>query len=301
MKINLIIILTLFTAWKSFGQQEGHFTQFTDNQLSVNPAYAGSNGLLNATAIHREQWVGFKGAPKTSTFSFHSPLNYESVGLGMTVVSDQIGPLTQNMIYSDFSYSLKFSNQSRLSFGIKAGINVITLNTSTLNTTEENDPNLSKDTRNQVNPNIGFGMYYKSKNWFIGASSPKLFQNSYDGTSLNLEKRHFFMNTGAVFTLNPTWKLRPVAQVKMTEGAPLSLDISLTGIYNESIYIGSMYRLNAATGIFLQFQVAPALRIGIATELGLTAIRKYNDGTYEVMLSYDIARKKSGIKSPRYF
>ena len=109
------------------------------------------------------------------------------------------------------------------------------------------------------------------------------------------------MNTGAVFTLNPTWKLRPVAQVKMTEGAPLSLDISLTGIYNESIYIGSMYRLNAATGIFLQFQVAPTLRIGIATELGLTALRKYNDGTYEVMLSYDIARKKSGIKSPRYF
>ncbi|MEY4288844.1 MAG: hypothetical protein RLZZ30_932 [Bacteroidota bacterium] len=301
MKLHTIVILAFCTAWNSYAQQEAHFTQFTDNQLFVNPAYAGSNGQLNATMLHREQWVGFKGSPRTSTFSFHSPLNYESVGMGMTVVSDQIGPLNQNMISGDFSYSLKFSNHSKLAFGLKAGVNVISLNASTLNTTEENDPNLAKDIRNQVNPNIGFGMYYKSKNWFIGASCPKLFENSYDGTTLNLEKRHMFMNTGAVFTLNPTWKFRPVAQVKMTEGAPLSLDVSCTGIYKESLYIGAIYRLNAATGILFQFQVAPTLRIGVATELGLTAIHKYNDGTYEVMLSYDIARKKSGIKSPRYF
>lgn len=284
-----------------FAQQEAHFTQFTDNQLTVNPAYAGSNGMLNATALHRQQWVGFAGSPKTSTFSFHSPLSYESVGVGLTMVSDQIGPLNQNMIYGDFSYSLKFSNQSRLSFGIKAGMNVISLNTSTLITTEQNDQNLMKDVRNQVNPNVGVGVYYRSKNWFFGASSPKLFEQSYDGTGVNLEKRHFFINTGAVFALNPSTKLRPVLQAKMTNGAPLSLDLSVTGIFQERYFIGALYRLNAATGLFFQYQIAPTIRVGVGTELGLTAMRKYNDGTYEVMLSYDISRKQSGIKSPRYF
>lgn len=283
-----------------FGQQEAQFTQFTDNQLFVNPAYAGSNGMLNATALHRQQWVGFNGGPQTSTFSFHSPMSYESVGLGLTMVSDQIGPLNQNMIYGDFSYSLKFSNQHRLSFGLKAGMNVISLNTSTLITTED-DPNLSKDVRNQVNPNLGFGVYYRAKNWFFGASSPKLFEQSYDGTALNLEKRHFFVNTGAVFALTPTFKLRPVVQAKMTAGAPLSLDLSLAGIIQERFFIGAFYRLSAATGVYFQYQVAPTLRVGVATELGLTAMRKYNDGTYEIMLSYDISRKQSGIKSPRYF
>ena len=283
-----------------FGQQEAQFTQFTDNQLFVNPAYAGSNGMLNATALHRQQWVGFNGGPQTSTFSFHSPMSYESVGLGLTLVNDQIGPLSQNMIYGDFSYSLKFSNQHRLSFGLKAGMNVISLNTSTLITTED-DPNLSKDVRNQVNPNLGFGVYYRAKNWFFGASSPKLFEQSYDGTALNLEKRHFFVNTGAVFALTPTFKLRPVVQAKMTNGAPLSLDFSLAGIIQERFFVGAFYRLSAATGLYLQCQVAPTLRVGVATELGLTAMRKYNDGTYEIMLSYDISRKQSGIKSPRYF
>lgn len=301
MKALLSICLMMLPIGAVLAQQEAHFTQFTDNQLFVNPAYAGSNGMLNATALHRQQWVGFAGSPTTSTFSFHSPMSYESVGLGLTLVSDQIGPLNQNMIYGDFSYSLKFNNQSRLSFGLKAGLNVISLNTSTLNTTEQNDPNLIKDVRNQVNPNLGFGMYYRSKSWFIGASSPKLFEQSYDGTGVNLEKRHFFINTGAVFALSPSFKLRPVVQAKMTSGAPLSLDLSIAGIIQERFFIGAMYRLSAATGLYFQYQVAPTLRVGVATELGLTAIRKYNDGTYEVMLSYDIARKQSGIKSPRYF
>ncbi|MEN9969424.1 MAG: hypothetical protein RIR94_1622 [Bacteroidota bacterium] len=301
MKALIVSCFFLLVATTVVGQQEAHFTQFTDNQLFVNPAYAGSNGMLNATALHRQQWVGFAGSPKTSTFSFHTPLTYESVGLGMTMVSDQIGPLNQNMIYGDFSYSLKFTNQSRLSFGIKAGLNVISLNTSTLTTTEQNDPNLIKDVRNQVNPNLGFGMYYRSKNWFFGASTPKIFEQSYDGTGVNLEKRHFFINSGAVFTLTPSFKLRPVVQAKMTAGAPLSLDLSVAGIFQERYFIGAMYRLSAATGLYFQYQVAPTLRVGIATELGLTAIRKYNDGTYEIMLSYDISRKQSGIKSPRYF
>lgn len=301
MKIaRFICFLLLFTS-AALAQQEAHFTQFTDNQLFVNPAYAGSNGMLNATALHRQQWVGFAGSPKTSTFSFHSPLSYESVGLGLTMVNDQIGPLNQNMIYGDFSYSLKFSNQSRLSFGIKAGLNVISLNTSTLNTTEQNDPNLAKDVRNQVNPNIGFGLYYRSKSWFIGASTPKLFEQSYDGTSVNLEKRHLFVNTGAVFAVSPGFKLRPVVQAKMTSGAPVSIDFSVAGIFQERFFVGAMYRLNAATGLYFQYQIAPTMRVGVATELGLTALRKYNDGTYEIMLSYDISRKQSGIKSPRYF
>lgn len=205
------------------------------------------------------------------------------------------------MIYGDFSYSLKFNNNSRLSLGLKAGLNVISLNTSSLNTTQQDDPNLMLDARNQINPNIGFGLYYRSKNFFLGASSPKLFQNSYDGTGVNLEKRHFFFNAGSVFDVNSNLKLRPIAQVKFTQGAPMSIDLSMTGIINQTYFIGAAYRYNAAAGVFIQYQVAPTLRIGVATELGLTQMRKYNDGTYELMLSYDISRKLSGIKSPRYF
>lgn len=300
-KVITIIALSWAFCSEIYAQQEAHFAQFVDNQLFVNPAYAGSTGGLNATLLHREQWVGFEGSPRTSTLAINTPLSYESVGVGLSFVNDRIGPLNQSMVYGDFSYSLRFNNKSRLSFGLKAGLNMISLNTAELNTTSGNDAALNTDTRNQINPNIGFGVYYRCKNWFVGASSPKLLQRSYDGLSLNLEKRHYFANAGVVTTLNDSWKLRPVVQVKFTEGAPMSLDGSLAGIYRETLFIGANYRLGAATGVYCQYQATPSLRIGAATEFGLTELRKYNYGTFELMLSYDFSRKISGIKSPRYF
>ena len=169
-----ISVLCVFTT-QAFGQQDPQFTQYSDNMLFVNPAYAGSRGVLNLTTMHREQWTGFAGRPVSSTFSVHSPLTYESLGLGVTVVNDQTGPIQQTMMYGDCSYTLKFKNQKRkLSFGIKGGINMISISTSTLQTTEENDPKLLQNVKNNVNPNFGFGVYYHSPKFFVGASSPKL-------------------------------------------------------------------------------------------------------------------------------
>jgi hypothetical protein len=33
----------------------------------------------------------------------------------------------------------------------------------------------------------------------------------------------------------------------------------------------------------------------------MTPIRNYNNGTFEVLMSYDFNYKKSDVKSPRYF
>jgi len=297
-----IIVMFVFTT-QAFGQQDPQFTQYSDNMLFVNPAYAGSRGVLNLTAMHREQWVGFEGRPVSSTFSAHSPLTYQSVGLGVTIVNDQTGPIKQTMMYGDFSYTLKFKNQERkLSFGIKGGFNMISIGTSTLQTTEVNDPKLLQNVRNNINPNIGFGVYYHSPRFFIGASSPKLIERGYDGISkVNLEKRHYFGIIGGVFPINNHWKIRPTTQIKLTEKSPISIDASVAAIYKERIWFGGMYRLNAAFGVFAQYQVSPQFKLGIASDFGTQAIRNYNYGTFEVLISYDFVFKKVGLRSPRYF
>jgi type IX secretion system PorP/SprF family membrane protein len=297
-----IIVMFVFTT-QAFGQQDPQFTQYSDNMLFVNPAYAGSRGVLNLTAMHREQWVGFEGRPVSSTFSAHSPLTYQSLGLGVTIVNDQTGPIKQTMMYGDFSYTLKFKNQERkLSFGIKGGFNMISIGTSTLQTTEVNDPKLLQNVRNNINPNIGFGVYYHSPRFFIGASSPKLLERGYDGISkVNLEKRHYFGIIGGVFPINNHWKIRPTTQIKLTEKSPISIDASVAAIYNERIWFGGMYRLNAAFGVFAQYQVSPQFKLGIASDFGTQAIRNYNYGTFEVLISYDFVFKKVGLRSPRYF
>jgi len=297
-----IFIVVIISQSAGFAQQDPHFTQYFDNTLFVNPAYAGSKGVLNVTGIHREQWVGFDGRPRSTTLSIHSPLAYESVGLGLTMVNDQAGPVKQTMIYGDFSYSFKVGKRGqKLSFGIKGGINLINIGTSSLETTTDGDPKLLQNVRNSVNPNFGAGIYYHTPKFFIGASTPKMIEASYDGSKTNLEKRHYFGIIGGVFTLSNHWKLRPTAQVKMTQGAPVSVDASVAGIFRERFWIGAMYRLDAAFGAFVQYQITPQFKLGVASDFGTQAIRKYNDGTFELLVSYDFVFKKQGIRSPRYF
>lgn len=297
------ILLLIGIGSPLFAQQDPHFTQYFDNTLFINPAYAGSRGMLNVTGIHREQWVGFEGRPTSTTLSVHSPLSYESVGVGITMVNDQAGPVKQTMFYGDFSYTIKFKNPVRkLSFGLKGGMNMISVGTSELSTTVDNDPKLLKNVTNHINPNFGVGIYYHTPKFFIGASTPKIIEKGYDGVSkTNLEKRHYYGIIGGVFTLSNTWKLRPTAQVKMTVGAPTSIDASVASIYREKIWIGAMYRVNAAFGAFVQYQISPQFKLGIASDFSTQAIRNYNYGTFELMASYDFTFKKQGIRSPRYF
>ncbi len=302
MKKKALIIfgfLALGTSLKA--QQDPQFTQYFDNTLFVNPAYAGSRSMLNVTAMHREQWVGFEGRPKSSTLSVHSPLKYESLGVGLTTVADEIGPVKQNMVYGDFSYRLKFKHGRKLVFGLKGGVNMINIGKTDLETIKDGDPKLLLNVRNKINPNFGTGVFYHTPAFFLGLSCPKILERSYDGSSTNMERRHYYLVTGGVFRLNDEWKLRPSAQVKFTQGAPVSVDMSIAGISNEKFWIGAMYRLDAAFGVFAQFQVSNQFKIGVASEFGTQEIRKYNYGTFEVLCSYDFNFKKEGIRSPRYF
>jgi type IX secretion system PorP/SprF family membrane protein len=298
-----ITVIILFCSIRGIAQQDPHFTQYFDNNLFVNPAYAGSKGVLNLTGIHREQWVGFEGRPRSTTFSIHSPLKYESVGLGFTLVNDEVGPVKQTMFYGDFSYSIRFKQKDRkLSFGLKAGFNMINIATSGLQTTDPSDPKLIQNVNNRINPNVGFGIYYHSPRFFAGVSTPKILEKAYNGVSTtNVERRHYFGIIGGVFTLSSSWKIRPSAQVKLTMGAPISVDLSTAGIYKEKFWFGATYRLNAAFGAFVQYQITPQFKLGMASDFDTHSIRNYNYGTFEMLASYDFVFKKQGIRSPRYF
>lgn len=296
---KIIILAALFIGNLVNAQQDPQFTQYFDNFLHVNPAYAGSSGMLSANVIHRQQWVGFSGAPKSTTLSLHTPLNYRSVGLGLTAVNDIIGPINQTMVYADFSYTLKLGKTARLALGLKGGLNMLNVNTSELANVQENDPAFV-NVQNQLNPNVGFGVYYHDEHFFLGLSSPRLMESARNDTTYR-EQRHYFGIVGGVFPVSAKWKLRPSIQVKATLGAPISLDLSLAGIFNDKLWIGAMNRLNAAAGGFVQYQITRQFRIGLASEYGLTPIRNYNNGTFEVLVSYDFNYKKTNVKSPRYF
>ena len=91
--VRKILILLGFVSLLSFQAQaqfEPQFTQYMFNEMFINPAYAGSRGHMSMTGVYRNQWVGIEGAPKTQTFSGHTPLRNEKIGIGLSVLHESV-------------------------------------------------------------------------------------------------------------------------------------------------------------------------------------------------------------------
>ena len=228
--------------------------------MSVNPAYAGSNDLLSITALARQQWSGLDGAPSTQSLVLHSPLKNDKLGLGFSVVNDKVGPVNTTLIYGDIAYRIRTGQNTRLAFGLKAGVNLFQAKVGELANVNASDPVFQQNVSGKPAP-IRIGVYYWGKK-DPRFSAPKLMENSYGTvttsageTEVFAEKRHFFFVGGYVFTLSDAVKLRPSFLVKAVDGAPISIDLSALAVIHDRFWIGGAYRNQSSFSAILAFQV----------------------------------------------
>lgn len=281
-----------------FGQQDPQYTQYMYNQNVLNPAYAGSRGVFSLNMLGRTQWVGVDGAPQTMTLSMHSPVG-KSVGLGLSVIHDEIGPAKEDNLYADFSYTIHTSDEGKLAFGLKAGFSF--LNVRSLTGIDSGDAVLT-DPVNLASPNFGAGLFYYTQKFYAGLSVPNFLETKHlDNTSSSYasEKKHYFFTTGFVFDLNDNVKLKPSAMVKATIGAPVSIDLSANAFINDMFELGLSYRLDDSISAMFGVQISKDMRLGYAYDYTTSNFGQFNSGSHEIMLLIDFNKNK--IKSPRYF
>ncbi|MFC5683556.1 PorP/SprF family type IX secretion system membrane protein [Flavobacterium sp. MAHUQ-51] len=302
MRTKLLLIGLMFTAAVSYAQQDAQFTQYMYNTINVNPAYAGSRGAMSIFALHRSQWVGLDGAPTTNAVSINTPFNSSRMGLGVSIINDKIGPTTENNISTDLSYTVPTSETMKLSFGIKASVNMFDLNINKLNA-EQPDPYL-QGYNNKISPNIGAGVYLHSDKAYLGLSIPNFLEsNVYNDNDrkVNKEKMNFYFIAGYVFDLNYNLKFKPALLTKMVQGSPLQVDVSGNFLISDKFTLGLAYRWSASTSAMAGFQVSDALYIGYGYDLETTKLDNYNSGSHEVFLRYEIFKKNNKITTPRFF
>ncbi len=312
MKNFLTSILLLVLAIEgASAQQDAQYTQYMYNTMVVNPAYAGSRGVFSAAALHRSQWIGLEGAPKTQTLNLHSPVG-KRVGLGFALVNDEIGNKTSQETNIDvaFSYTLPLSDTKRLSFGLKAGGHLLSIDFSRLaGFTMEQGANGMLNVDKKFSPNFGAGVYYHTNHFYMGLSVPNFLETEHfdnaseDASFLASERMNWYLISGYVFDLNSNLKFKPAVLFKMVTGAPLQADLSASFLLNEKFSLGAAYRWDAALSGLLGFQITNQLMLGLAydketTELGDAT---FNDGSFEVFLRYELRRKASGVLTPRFF
>ncbi|WP_188620599.1 PorP/SprF family type IX secretion system membrane protein [Flavobacterium suaedae] len=298
-----LLLLLVFITQQAVAQQEPQYTQYMYNTLTVNPAYTGSTGGLDVLLQHRSQWVGVDGAPRTQAFTVHSPWG-DNVGVGLSAVNDRIGPADELYLDGNFSYTLRLGMDSNLAFGLKGGARILNIDWSRGRYYDEGDPLLNSNINNKASVTIGSGVYYYTDRWYAGVSVPNFIRdNYYDDVqeSVVSDRLHYYIIGGYVFDLSENIKFKPAVLGKVVSGAPITVDGSANFLFYERFTFGAAYRYDDSLSALAGFQITDKLFVGYSFDYSTTELNKYNDGSHEVVLRFQLLPKATRIKSPRFF
>ncbi|NAY91067.1 type IX secretion system membrane protein PorP/SprF [Muricauda sp. JGD-17] len=307
------VLLLLVISQSLWCQQDPQYTQYMYNTQVINPAYAGSREVLSFGVLGRTQWVNLDGSPQTGTFSVNFPTGlYRNMGLGLSIVHDQIGPAIESNATVDYSYSINMApyTVSKLSFGLKAGVDLLDIDYGRLNLSNPNDEIFQNNVDQRFNLQLGAGIYYRTEKFYAGVSVPNFLNSKhFDESSLEnqdvnnvaIDRLHYFYIMGYVFDLSPNLKFKPASLVKFVSGAPLQWDLSANFLIHEKLALGASYRWNAAISALVGFQISKSIFVGVAYDYQSTPIEDYSNGSYEVFLRFDVFNRLDRVLTPRFF
>jgi type IX secretion system PorP/SprF family membrane protein len=318
-KIILTLIIAFTALCQLHAQQDPFYSMYMFNGLFLNPAYAGSSEVVSVMGIYRHQWAGLDGAPRTANISVHSPFRRDQYAMGLVMSNDRLGLSNTFTVTPSFSYRLRLPGANRLCFGVQASFAYFYQNNRIADLPTTLVDNTFQINQNLFVPNFGFGIYAYGKRYYVGVSVPHLLpaqlrdKTGIVGYNANISRvyNHYLFTAGYVFGKDASIvKVRPSILMKYQKGLPKNIpqfDASLALLLLERLWIGATYRtggdkeyLGQAAIVFAQFKVTPQLQIGYAYDAEISALRRYNSGSHEIMIGYDFWFDKKRFVTPRF-
>jgi type IX secretion system PorP/SprF family membrane protein len=281
----------------TMAQQDPQFTQYMFDRLSINPAVAGTSGQLCATALLRQQWTGFDGAPKTGLLNAHMAIKRISSGVGLSVYLDELGQQKTTFAKLHYSFHRKLG-AGTLGVGLSFGMLTHRLgNQWVAREPISSDNAIPAGGANDFGLDLGAGLYYTAPTFWIGLSSTHLTEVKMDAVSIQT-RRHYFVQAGYDWAIKGDKKyvLQPSVLVKNDGGGSTQFDLNATFLYNNALWLGVSYRTEDAIAPMLGYQFKPneksMLRLGYSYDVTTSRLRNYSSGSHEVMLNYCVLLEK---------
>ena len=284
---NSLIVLVLLVVNTLYAQQDPSYTLYQYNMNVINPAYAGINDYSEVNINFRSQWVNLEGSPETQSMSFGIPMS-DKVGLGLSVVNDNVFVLNETDVYIDFSYKVQLAENTNLYLGLKGGGSFINIDLNALDIM--NDPVFTENV-SRFNPNVGIGFLLKGDKYYVNLSAPSLLKSKRyekDGVVVTnaTDKLHAYLGAGYTLSLSNDIDLTPSVMSRFVSGAPISLDITATVDLYKIIELGVSYRLDESVSGIVLIKLADWVHFGYAYEATTTDVKDYSKGTHEVLLRF---------------
>lgn len=275
-----------------YGQQDPQFSQYMFDRLSVNPGVAGSSGNICATALLRQQWTGFEGAPKTGLINLQGPISKINSGIGLSVYFDKLGQESSTIARLHYAYHFKVGSQSTLSAGVYVGMTNRGLEGKWIAIDDvATDNSIAAGSSSATGFDMGAGLYYKSPNLWLGVSSTQLPQTELKDVNIQ-NVRHYYVQAGYNWALggNKKYTLQPGLLLK-SDATSTQIDIGALFLYDETVWVGASYRTEDAIAPMIGYQYKfpkgdSMLRVGYSYDVTTSDLKNYSTGSHEIMLNY---------------
>jgi type IX secretion system PorP/SprF family membrane protein len=305
-KLNIAFLLMIVFSVTGSGQQDPLTSQYMFSTFGYNPGFAGTSGMICATALSRQQWVGFKGAPSTTMFLVNAPFRLfkNESGGGIAIKSDNTGFDKDISLTGSYSYLLDVGT-GKLGIGISLGMLNKSLSpswqipTGDAHTPPSGDPLIPENKESYVAFDAGLGAFLRSDKYYAGFSITHLNEPKIKFTKgLPYISRHYYLTAGYNLQMsNPAFELLP-SVFAFSDGKVTQVTVTSLVRYNKKVWGGVSYRAGDALTGMAGFELYNGIRIGYAYDFPLSDIRKSTSGSHEFMVNYcfDLSSGKSPMK-----
>ncbi len=287
MKFTLIFAICLST-FSSFAQNTTRFAQLNFAQGVNNPSALALDGSFMVDLIMRHQWLGVEGAPTTIALNGQYELDNDNA-IGFNYFYDRIGAQQLHSFNGQYAYRIRFSSDRFLALGASIGIDnrVISFTGSQLN--DPNDPAFSTaGAYSRVFFNASFGIFYNASNFYVGASIPKLFQNTRIGNEAGFQppRWHYYMTMGGYIPIGGSFTFNPHMQLKVAYNAPIAADLILRNTFVNRFSIVVGYRTEQSLIAGVDFLVSQNFRLGYSFNYDIGPLSKVKGMSNELYLGF---------------
>jgi type IX secretion system PorP/SprF family membrane protein len=291
---------------QGLSQQDPLSSQYMFNTLTYNPGVAGTSGMICATALNRQQWVGFTGAPATTVFNISAPVSLFGIksGVGLVVESDKIGFDKNINLSASYSYLMNFG-PGKLGIGLNMGMLNTTLTPNWQIPLGDNftpasgDPLIPETKESVVAFDAGLGLYYKTDKYYASLSVTHINQPKLKFTKgTPYISRHYYLTGGYTLQLpNPSLELLP-SLFAFSDGKVVQFTLTSLVRYNKKVWGGVSYRAGDALIGIVGLELFNGIRLGYSYDFTISDMGKTSSGTHEFMINYcfDLSLGKSPMK-----
>lgn len=305
-KLNIAAIFLIMVVYPVFSQQDPLSSQYMFNTLTYNPGVAGVSGMICATALNRQQWVGFDGAPSTTVFNVSAPIKPFKIrsGVGLLVESDNVGFDKDINISASYSYHLDLG-QGILGIGLNAGMLNKTIDptwvipTGDSHTPPSGDPLIPENKESYVAFDAGLGLFYKADKYYASLSVTHINQPKIKfSKGTPYISRHYYLTAGYTLQLpNPSLELLP-SVFAFSDGKAMQFNLTSLIRYNKKVWGGVSYRYSDAMIGMIGLELFNGIRLGYAYDFTISDMGNNSSGSHEFMVNYcfDLGLGKSPMK-----